>query len=421
MAKVSLFLDTRNVSKSGLYPIKVRVTNNNTNAARSTDILISEKDWDDGTKRLVRNASNARKINDYLNDLIFEYNSCIILLNRNARLRNMRATDIISYVERGDTNSSIDPFFNSRIEDYANQCRKQTTKTLFLYTEKTVMDYVRTKDATAKNVFLTDINYDFLCRFDRWMENKGMKKNTRAINMTNIRTIWNKATKSKDISRDCNPFYGEDGYKIDHALKKKEYLPIEGMRKLMELDFRGVQGCDGLEKARDFFLLSFFLCGISPIDLYHLPKCKNGKIVYVRKKIEHHEPEPVNIFVPAAAKKIIDKYSDGPSMLNFDQHYMNFSSCYSFFRHRIDRIAKMIGYPGMTLYWSRYTWSTYAMKLGASNFVVDKLQGRMPFSINEKHYASFEWEDGIEIINKVIAYTTEGVNYNSVKAPKYVL
>lgn len=420
MAKVTLLLDTRTSNKDGLFPVKVRITHNNTNAARSTGIYLRVSEWDDDYQRLNRKAVNARKNNEYLDELLFKYKSEIMKLDAAMRLGSMKATDILSYIENGGVNPNADLYFNSRIQDYAEQCRKETYRKSFLYTERAVMEFVHEHNKSATKIFLMDIDYEFLCRFHHYMEKRGMRVNSMAVIETNIRTIWNRATKIRVIPRDMNPFYGDDGYKIKHELKEKVYLPIDGMKKLMELDFTNVQGRSGLEKARDFFLLSFYLCGVSPIDLYMMPKSKNGELVFVRQKIEHHTPQPVHLFIPAAAQKIIDKYSDGPSLLNFDQHYLNFDSCYSFFRHRIDRIAEMIGYPDMTLYWTRYTWSTYAMKMGASDFVVDKLQGRVPMTINGKHYASFEWEDGMKIMDKVINYASKGVEYNSCPAPKYI-
>lgn len=420
MAKVSLYLDTRTANKNGLYPIKLRITHNNTNASRSLGLYILPNQWDEDYQRLRLKAPNAKLNNERLEDLIYIYRSNIQKLDSMYRLPSMKAADIIEYVENGGFVKSDNLYFNTRIQEYADQCRKETYKKSFLYTEHTVMDFVRTTSPNADKIFLMDINYDFLCRFHSYMEKRGMKKNSMAIVETNIRTIWNRATKSKLLPHDLNPFYGDCGYKIQHELKEKVYLPIDGMRRLLELDFSQVQGGKGLEAARDFFMLSFYLCGINPIDLFYMPKCQSGEMVFVRRKIEHTSPQPVHLFIPAAAQRIIDKYADGPMMLNFDQQYMNFDSCYSFFRHRIDRIAKMIGYPDMTLYWSRYTWSTYAMKMGASDFVVDKLQGRVPTSINGKHYASFEWEDGTNIMDKVIQYATDGVAYNSTPAPKYV-
>ena len=417
MAKVSLYLDTRRKTQDG-FPLKVRITNNQSVAARSVGIYLRERDWDEDYQRLRKTAPSARDNNDYIESLLFEYRQKIYELDRDRRVACMKAKDILSYIEHGDLKDSADSYFNSRLHAYVDGCNKPKYAQSFLYTERSVMEFVRQKRDRVEQIFLTDIDYDFLSRYDKWMQKRGMKINTRAIHMTNIRTIWNEASKRKELSRDLNPFYGDDGYKIRRVLKEKEYLPIDGMRRLLELDFTGVPGADGLEKARDMFMLSFYLCGINPVDLWSMPKCPNGEMKFVRKKIERCEPDPVRIFIPDAAQEIIDKYSDGPSLLNFDQHYLDFESFYSFIRHRIDRIALMIGYPNMTLGWSRHTWATYAMKTGASDFQVDRMLGHMPSSVNGRHYASFEWEEeGKRITEQVVEYAREGVAFNSVPAP----
>lgn len=421
MAKISLFLDTRHESHSG-YPLKVRITHNNTNAARSTGIYLREHDWDDDYERIRKTAPNARDNNEYIETLIFEHRQKLIELERAHKLHSMKAKDIMSYIEHGDLRSEGDEYFNSRIQTYAEGCNKPKYAQSFYHTEKHVMEFVRESKPKAEKIFMADIDYNFLMRFEKWMEKRGMKINTRAIHMTNIRTIWNEASKKKELSRDLNPFYGDDGYKIHRVLKEKDYLPLDFMHKMLALDFSDVQGREGLEKARDMFMLSFYLGGINPVDLWRMPKCPNGEMVYVRKKIERCEPDPVHIFIPSAAQEIINKYSDGPLMLNFEQHYIDFESFYAFLRHRINRIGQMIGYPSITLNMSRHTWSTYAMKTGASDFQVDKMLGHMPSSVNGKHYASFEWEDdGKRITNQVVEYARAGVKFNSVPAPKYVL
>lgn len=421
MAKISLYLDTRREAEGG-YPLKIRITNNNSNAARGLGIYLQKKDWSDEFERIRKTALNAQENNEYIEDLLCEYRQKLMTLRREKRLHAMKAKDILYYMEHGDLNASGDMVFNSRLHSYVSECIKEKYAKSFLYTERMLMEFVHERHPDVEKIFMTDINYKFLISFERWMEKRGMKINTRAIHMTNIRTIWNDASKKKELSRDINPFYGDDGYKIHRVLKQKDYLPLGFMHKMLALDFSDVQGREGLEKARDIFLLSLYLGGINPIDLWSMPKCPTGEMVYVRKKIERREPDPVHIFIPAAAQEIIDKYSDGPLMLNFEQHYIDFESFYAFIRHRINRIGLMIGYPSLTLGMSRHTFSTYAMKTGASDFQVDKMLGHMPSSVNGRHYASFEWEDdGKRITNQVVEYARAGVKFNSVPAPKYVL
>lgn len=69
------------------------------------------------------------------------------------------------------------------------------------------------------------------------------------------------------------------------------------------------------------FLLSFFLCGVNFNDIFRWENniLKNGYIVFVRKKIEHHEPDPIKIKLQAEA--ILKKYKGKEHLLNLTEKY----------------------------------------------------------------------------------------------------
>lgn len=420
MAKVSIVLDKRTTNAAGLHPLKIRITHNNSNASRTTSYYASAETWDESKQRIVRKANNAAKINSILDELVEEINVAIRELNKSKKLRIMRASDIFTCVYGKTVAEQRDVSFNAILHEYANACRKPKYAESFLYTERIIMDFVESFNPYIDKLFFDDIDYSFVYRFDKWLDSKscekknqtGVKMNSKAVHLVNIRTLWNYAIKMKIAEYANYPFRD---FKIRRPAKSEiKYLPLDSMHKLLELDFSNLKTSQGMELARDFFMLSFYFAGINPIDLFSLPKPVNGVICYTRQKIEWREPQKVKLFIPAAAQPIIDKYSDGPNLLNFDQHFINFDSFYSFVRHRLDRIGVLINEPDMTLYWSRYTWSTYATKLGAQEFVIDKMLGHTPRTLLGQRYAKFEWEDGAILNQRVIEYATQGVNQKSV-------
>lgn len=421
MATVSIILDTRTTNAEGLHPIKIRITHNNSNASRSTSLFASEEHWLKNEQKFSRKALNYARCNKTLERLCDEVNEAIYELNKDKKLRLMRACDIFTYMYGKSIQNEKDASFNGILKEYTSMCRKPKYVESFMYTEKKLMAFVRsTLNPRTDKIFFDEIDYSFIYRFDKWLENKacekkeqhGLKINSKAIHLVNIRTIWNYAIKIKIADYKKYPFRD---FKIRRAPKSEiDYLPLNSMRKLLELDFSHMKAAQNLEIARDFFMLSFYLCGINPADLWSLPKPVNGVILFTRKKIEWREPQQVKFFVPDEAQKIINKYSDGPTLLNFNQHYASFDSFYSFVRHRLDRIGQFIDQPNITLCWSRYTWSTYATKLGAQEYVIDKMLGHTPRTLLGQRYAKFEWEDGAVINQKVIKYATKGIKPNSI-------
>lgn len=429
MAKVSLYLDRRNMTSEG-YPLKLRITHKNTNASRNTGIFLRDEEWDEDILRCTKACKRFGQKNEELDELIVNTRIHIKELEERGKLRFMKAADIFGHIEGvyADTNKGSDNSFNGILKEYAELCRKKNTADTFFYTETVVMAYVHTFAPRADKIFIQDMDYDFIFNLERWMSSaaaanamhKSLKINSRAQILTNIRTLWNHAIRKKVAKKDEYPF-GVGGFKIRRAQKKKVSLPLEDMHKLLALNFDQVEGRVGLETARDFFMLSFYLCGISPIDLFYLEKAEDGWVKYVRHKMEWTEPVDVEVKVIPEAQRIISKYEGkGKYLLSFPDKYANFESFYSFMRHRLDRIGIMIGQPAITPYWSRYTWSTFAARLQSPQYIIDKLMGHAPDSVLAKDYLDLTREDCTPVQIKVTEYALQNAHTNTVSAPKFI-
>jgi len=63
--------------------------------------------------------------------------------------------------------------------------------------------------------------------------------------------------------------------------------------------------------ARDYWMLSFFLCGINPIDLYHLKKpAADGRISFVRSKMESGSHTTLRLLIQPEAQEIVEGYKN---------------------------------------------------------------------------------------------------------------
>lgn len=431
MAKVSFLLDKKWTANG--FPVKMRITANQSNASRSLGIYLqSEKDWNKDESIVRKTVPNSKEYNAIIVRELDRAEATIKNLKERNRLHIVRATDIFDLMEskaKAGAEAQDNTFFGV-LERYAQLTRAEKTKQSFLYTGKLVRRFQEDTYRRHMKLFFDDIDYDWLFVFDRWMASKapdnksgkGLKVNTRAIHMTNIRTLFNYAIRTKVVSRDAYPFdckFG--GFKIRHAHKEKEYLPLDGLHKMIALNFDGLEGQSGLELARDMFLLSFMLYGLSPIDLYNLPKDDKGVLHVVRQKLDWQEPLPIHIKIPDCAKPIIAKYKClGSNLLNLSRKYANYESFYAFVRHRLKRIGVMIGYKNITLYWARYSWSTYANKIKETTISIDCMLGHSQKTLAGDRYVTFDWEDAPEINDKVLTYALKDAHPKSVYAPKFL-
>lgn len=412
----------------------MRITANKSNASRSLGIYLpKENDWNKEESIVRHSVSSSREYNAIIVREFEKAEAVIKAQKERNRLHALRATDLFDLMDSCGTAgvAGQDNTFFGVMERYIDMTRAEKTKQSFRYTGKVVQKFQEDKFHRHMKLFFDEIDYDWLFLFDRWMtinapdgksDRKGMKVNTRAIHMTNIRTLYNYAIRTKIVSRDAYPFDSKfGGFKIRHAHKEKEYLPLDGLHKMIALNFDGLAGQKSLELARDTFLLSFMLHGLSPIDIFNLPKDENGMLHVTRQKLDWQEPLPIHIMIPDCAKPIIEKYKcTGPNLLCFSRRFANYDSFYAFVRHRLDRIGVMIGYEDITLYWARYSWSTYANKLKETTISIDTMLGHSQKTLAGKSYVAFDWEDAPEINNKVLTYAFKDSHPKSVPAPKFL-
>lgn len=377
MAKVSIVLDQRKANKDGLFPIKLQITSNGTATMVSTGVFVPARAFAKGKDKPIRSAyPNSVNLNKMVYGLYLKYANAINGLLISNNVFTMTATDIREYIE-GKKKAKPVSLSQSLLYKKENS-RAQKTGDGYSYANDTLCRFMNKSD-----VKFDDMNYANLCAFDRWMENNKLSINTRGNIMRYIRCAFNTAIKEDVIPRSLYPF---DKFTIKRVQKAKEYISVSNMRLLINMELSS----QNLTIARDLFMLSFYLCGINLTDLLSMQKPNAaGEVVYVRKKIEYHEPEPVRISLTPEARAIVDKYAGKDRLLCFcEEHaYNTFTRRVSF---GLSRIGDMLGIH-LHPYMARYTWATYADHLEISHDVISKALGHTDNSTAERYYISFDW------------------------------
>ena len=109
--------------------------------------------------------------------------------------------------------------------------------------------------------------------------------------------------------------------------------------------------------ARDIFMLSFYLIGINPIDLYNLKEIENGRIVYYRAKTK----KLYDIKVEPEAMALIEKHRGKNTLLDLADRYKS-----ARIMKRVINVRLQRQIPDLTLYWARHSWATLASSLDVS-------------------------------------------------------
>lgn len=252
--------------------------------------------------------------------------------------------------------------------------------TLFNYMEKVIASLKKNgKIRTAENyrsalhsfkrfnggndMMLDNITPETMQAYEGWMQNRNLLSNTTSFYMRIFRAVYNRAV-ADEIITDRHPFR-----KVYTGVSRtvKRALPIGAMRKIKNLDL----GEDPkLEYARDMFMLSFFLRGMSFIDMAYLRKTDlcGGKLTYRRSKTG----QTLNIKWTAEMQQIVDKYPENdagyllPIIMRTNVNpYYEYHRISDFINRRLKAIGQManLAVP-LTMYVARHTWASVAKLKG---------------------------------------------------------
>lgn len=195
--------------------------------------------------------------------------------------------------------------------------------------------------------------------YEAWHHKRGVVPNTISFYLRILRAVYNRAAEA-GIMENCNPFrHVYTG--IDKTIKRA--LPLQAIRNIKSLDLSRMPQ---LDYARDIFVMSFMLRGMSFIDMAYLRKkdLHDGYIAYRRRKTG----QLLTIKWTKEMQTILDKYPDNVSDYllpilrhpGINTHYAYRNISYNINRN-LKKIAAMAGISGtLTLYVARHSWASAA-------------------------------------------------------------
>lgn len=263
------------------------------------------------------------------------------------------------------------------IREYKERCRTARTGELYEMTARKVERF------DGKATLLIDAPW--LSRFEAWMA-KVNKVNAYAIHLRNIRTVLNWA-----IDNGWTDNYPFRRFHIKREATRKRNLSAQFIRELMELEVEPFQ-----EKYRDFFVLSFFLIGVNPIDLLNAEphQLSDGRFEYVRAKTH----KLYSIKVEPEAQAIIDRYRGEKHLLRFTDNtaYTHFAAKANGFLHGVR--------PDITMYYARHSWASIASELDIPMETISAALGHSFGNSTTAIYINFQQKKVDEANRKVIDY-----------------
>lgn len=303
------------------------------------------------------------------------------------------ADDVIDEFNRYAHEYSLFNFMESLIARLKQNGKIRTSETYrsTLNSFKKFLASQASKDDNRQDedIMLDCITSEIMEAYEAWHKKRGVTPNTISFYTRVLRAVYHRAVED-DIIENRNPFR-----KVYTGVDKtvKRALPLAVIKKIKALD---LSLTPALDYARDMFLMSFYLRGMSFIDMAYLKKSdlKNGYITYRRRKTG----QQLIIEWTKEMQIILDKYPENKSEyllpvirnpgINERCTYRNMG--YNI-NHSLKKIAKMVGVQiPLTLYVARHSWASAAKAKGIPLSVISEGMGHDSEATTQIYLASLD-------------------------------
>lgn len=350
-----------------------------------SDFKVFPSEWDTG-RSMVAAAKGARK--SYVlsvRDRIRCDVKRLTLIDRRLEAAGMEYTadDVIDEFNRYVQEYSLFNFIERIIARLKQNGNVRTSETY-----RSTLNSFR-KFRHNEDIMLDCITADMMESYEAWLRSRGISSNTISFYARILRAVYNRAVE-EGVIENRNPFrHVYTG--VDKTVKRA--LPLSVIKKIKALD---LTQSPTLEFARDMFLMSFYLRGMSFIDMAFLKKTdlRNGYVVYRRRKTG----QQLVIEWTREMQLILDKYPENKScyLLPVIRNPGTNERCiyrnvgYNI-NHNLKIIAERVGVDiPLTLYVARHSWASAAKAKGIPLSVISEGMGHDSETTTQIYLASLD-------------------------------
>jgi len=391
MVSANIILDTRYKKKGDVYPLKLRIVHNRKPFDLNLGFSISAKDWDEKAQKVkpsCQTIENVTRFNALLNRDKQKVQDTLIRLQDEGKLDTLSLQELKNYVTQKNTEVMM-LAFGAEIIAELQEAQKFGNARVYDTMLRSVRDFAKNKDFPLKQ-----LTYAWLKKYEAWYLSKGNSANGLSVNLRTIRALYNRAIKQKLISSEYYPF---GDYTIKSETTRKRAILTKDLELIKQYEPR----TERQARAKDYFLLSFYLMGASFVDIAML-KVKNiigGRIEYKRRKTGRLHSIPLSTPLQA----ILDKYLPGKEKEDFILNIVKTTDLqkqgvkiHDELR-RFNRALKEIGIAcgieaQLTSYVARHSYATIAKYKGVPTAVISEALGHSSEEVTQVYLDSFDKE-----------------------------
>ncbi len=224
----------------------------------------------------------------------------------------------------------------------------------------------------GEDVMLDALGQGLMESYEAHLQAKGLVPNSTSFHMRILRAVYNRACEQGVITATADPFSH-----VYTGVEKtaKRAVDIGTIRRIKNWDLSMDKSAD---YARDLFMLSFYMRGMSFIDLAYLKKTDrvDGIVTYRRRKTGQR----LTIRWTSEMQAILDKYPENeteylfPVITSMTAGSRNqYKNCHYMVNKNLKTVAQKVGLQmPLTTYVARHSWASIAQSKGISLSVISE-------------------------------------------------
>jgi integrase/recombinase XerD len=398
-----LILDTRSLKKSGLYPVKLRLTFMNKQYYYKTGIDLNHDDFEEVCKE---------KVSKQFREIKIKLEAGLV-----------KAKNIQLQMPSFSVNKFNELFYDlqpkqSSLVDLYEKVIKEKLDSGSIGTAENYQCSLNSILKFKPKCTFEDIDNSFLKRYEKSLVDSGKSISTVGIYLRPLRAILNKALSENLISSNNYPFK-KGSYTIPSSKNIKKALSKDDIKQIINMSLVSMST---KEKARDFWVLSYLLNGMNVTDICNLKfdNIDGDYLRFIRQKTHNTSRSlQTKITVPILpfTKELINKWSIKQCQSN-DYIFGIISETDDAITRRkkikqftktINKYMKLISdelnfkTPALS-YSARHSFSTILKQSGASIEMISESLGHSSTAVTKSYLDSFDDESKLKLSQNLLDF-----------------
>lgn len=374
--------------KNGELPIKIRICKDRKTRYINLGVSTKLEEWDFEKNQPKSTCPNREMLEKLISSKISEVKSKIVELK--SEDKEFSATTLVEKVSNPTKAITVGELFKQHI-----LCLEEEKRTGYkLSIQQTYNSLL--KFNKHLDIPFSEIDCNWLKRYETWLRKQGKSENTIGIRFRNIRMIFNLAMNMELVKPENYPFKKFKVSKL-HQNTIKRAITKEEIQAVINFPITGKDFYTCL--AVNLFAFSYFMGGINFVDMAYLTENSiiNNRLIYNRKKTS----KLINLPMQERALMVLKGYKDKSSPYLFPI----LSSYHKTEQQRLNRLHKVItkvnaalktigkelGIPiKLTTYVARHSYATILKRAGVSTSIICESLGHSSEKVTQVYLDSFE-------------------------------